>query len=214
MMSKHGGESPHPIRRIIAGLSIVFLLVVLAVVGVLALVPGGGEQQSTAIPVTALPVPTSETSHEHHIAAAHEISPGQAAFTAREQVDRDRQIAAGNPSVRETQSRIDQAMGGPVLFGPDTATLTPYGETQIQRIVAVLRADPAARVEVVGSTAVEINDPPLCLQLSRMRAEQVALRMEMAGIDPSRVSATGISHSDPRDTAAESRRVEVLALAG
>src|SRR4051812_36884900 len=213
MMSKHGGESPHPIRRIIAGLSIVFLLVVLAVVGVLALAPGGGEQ-STAIPVTALPVPTSETSHEHHIAAAHEISPGQAAFTAREQVNRDRQIAAGNPSVRETQSRIDQAMGGPVMFGPDTAMLTPYGETQVSRAVEVLRADPAAGVEVVGHPAVEINDPPLCLQLSRMRAEQVALRMEMAGIEPSRVSATGISHSDPRDTAGESRPVGGLAPAG
>src|SRR3954470_9144654 len=211
-MGKHDEGERRRIPWIITGISAV-VIIALAVLGVMALIPGGNAPQVISAP-EIVPAPTSSVASENHIAAAHDISPGQAAFTAREQVDRDRQIAAGNPSVRETQSRIDQAMGGPVLFGPDTATLTPYGETQIQRIVAVLRADPAARVEVVGSTAVEINDPPLCLQLSRMRAEQVALRMEMAGIDPSRVSATGISHSDPRDTAAESRRVEVLALAG
>src|SRR3954465_15000373 len=185
-MGKHDEGERRRIPWIITGISAV-VIIALAVLGVMALIPGGNAPQVSAPEI--VPAPTSSVASENHIAAAHDISPGQAAFTAREQVDRDRQVAAGNPSVRETQSRIDQAMGGPVLFGADTAILTPYGETQVERIVAVLPADPAARGEVVGHTAVEINDPPLCLQLSRLRAEQVAIRMENAGIEPSRVAA-------------------------
>jgi outer membrane protein OmpA-like peptidoglycan-associated protein len=215
IMGRHEGGPRRIIRGIITGLSITGILV-LAGFGILALIPSGVEPQASS-PITSPPTVFTQaptTSHEDHVALAHEISPGQAAFDANSQVQRDRDIAAGNPAARATQERLDQAMGGPIMFGPDTAMLTPYGETQVQRIVDVLRADPAARVEVVGSTAVEIADPPLCLQLSRLRAEQVAIRMEMAGIEPSRVSAIGISHSDPRDTAADSRRAEVLALAG
>jgi outer membrane protein OmpA-like peptidoglycan-associated protein len=212
-MAKHGDGVSHRARQVITGVSAVIVLV-LAVLGTVALLSGQEESQASS-PVTLHPhaIPGPTTSNEDHVALAHDISPGQAAFDAHSEVTRDRDIAAGNPAARATQDRINQAMGGPVLFGADTAILTPYGETQVQRIVDVLRADPAARVEVVGSTAVEINDPPLCLQLSRMRAEQVALRMENAGIEPSRVSAIGISHSDPKGTAAESRRVEVVALA-
>jgi len=210
-MGRHDEGERRRIPWIITGITTV-VIVVLAVLGVMALIPGGNEPQAISAP-EIVPAPTSSVASENHIAAAHEISPGQAAFDAHSQVIRDREIAAGNPAARATQDRLNQAMGGPVLFGADTAQLTPYGETQVQRIVDVLRADPAARVEVIGSTAVEINDPPLCLQLSKLRAERVAVRMEMLGIEPSRVSAIGISHSDPRDTAAASRRVEVMALA-
>jgi len=213
-MAKHGDGVSHRTRQVITGVSAVIVLV-LAVLGAVALLSGQEEQAASATsPTISIESPTTSTSHENHIAMAHEISPGQAAFDAHSQVMRDREIAAGNPAARATQDRLDQAMGGPILFGADTAILTPWGETQVQRIVDVLRADPAARAVVVGSTAVEINDPPLCLQLSKLRAEQVAIRMEMAGIEPSRVSAIGISHSDPRDTAAGSRRAEVFALAG
>jgi len=201
------------IRAIIAGLAIT-AIVVFAGLGLLSFIPDGVEPQASPITSApfALPIPT--TSSEDHVALAHDISPGQAAFDNHSQVMRDRDIAAGNPAARATQERINQAMGGPVMFDADTAMMTPYGETQVSRIADVLRADPAARVEIVGHTAVEIADPPLCLQLSRLRAEQVAIRIELAGIEPVRVSAIGISHSDPKATAAASRRAEVMALAG
>ena len=212
-MAKHGDGVSHRTRQVITGISAVIVLV-LAALGTVALLSGQEESQASSVPVTPSHIPGPTTSNEDHVALAHDISPGQAAFDAFSQVQRDRDIAGGNPAARATQERLDQAMGGPIIFGPDTAMLTPYGETQVQRIVDVLRADPAARALVVGSTAVEIADPPLCLQLSKLRAEQVAIRMEMAGIEPSRVSAIGISHSDPRGTAADSRRAEVVALAG
>ena len=100
------------------------------------------------------------------------------------------------------------------MFGPDTAMLTADSEAKVARIVSVLRTEPTARVEVVGHTAVEIDDPPLCLQLSQLRAEQVAIRLAAAGIDPARMSAVGVSHTQPKDTASASRRAELIALSG
>jgi len=200
------------LRAIIVGLAITAIMV-FAGLGLLSFIPDKSEPQASS-PVVSSSAPSSTTVSEDHIAMAHDISPGQAAFDNHSQVMRDRDIAAGNTAARATQERINQAMGGPVMFGPDTAMLTPEGEDKISRIAEVLRTDPAARIEIVGHTAVEIADPPLCLQLSRLRAEQVAIRIEMAGIEPSRVSAIGISHSDPRATAEASRRAEVMALAG
>lgn len=140
---------------------------------------------------------------------------GQAAAAASERVTRDRHAAASVPAVQAVQARLDQAVDGqPLLFGPDTAVLTPASRERLAQIVDVLRSSPDARVEIVGHTAVEIANPPLCLQLSQMRAEQVANRLAAAGVDPDRVSAVGVSHTEPLPTAAESRRAEVVALAG
>lgn len=166
-----------------------------------------------AVPAQPAP-PPMPVSAEHNMADSMATPAGQAAAAASERVTRDRQAAASLPAAQALQARLDQAVDGqPLLFGPDTATLTPEGRARLAQIVDVLRSSPAARVEIVGHTAVEIANPPLCLQLSQLRAEQVATRLAAAGIDPDRVTAVGVSHTQPLPTAAASRRAEVVAVA-
>lgn len=195
------------------------VLVALAVVGLIALT-SPTDSSPTAAGTAPVPLTTPSTAatstqaaDDHNMTEAAATPTGQAATIASEQVVRDREAAAAVPATVALQARLDAATDGePIRFTPDTATLTEQGDATLGRIVTVLRAEPTARVEVVGHTAVEIANPPLCLQLSQLRAEQVAVRLAAAGIDPGRLTAIGVSHSQPKPSAAASRRVELVAL--
>jgi outer membrane protein OmpA-like peptidoglycan-associated protein len=210
MVGKHeGGIISHRVRRIVVPVGLV-LLTGLAGFGAISLVPSDETPQI----VVSSPVEASEGPgpQEHHIAAAMATPAGQLAADASQRVTRDREAAANDPATHSVQSRLDQATGGPLMFDADTATLTPESAEKVERVVNVLRDNPGTRIEIVGHTAVEIADPPLCLQLSQLRAEQVLSRLQIAGIAPDRLHAIGISHTQPKDTAYQSRRVELLVL--
>lgn len=206
-MGRHeGGVVSRRTWRIITGVGVV-LIVVLAGIGLIALIPADDQPQaiSGSSPVT---MPTSEVQHEHNIAASEAVPAGQMAQNASDRVTLARQAVANDSNARAEQARLDQV--GPVLFAPDTAMLDPQNAAMVNQITNLMREDPDLRVMVVGNTAVEIAEQPLCLQLSQLRAEQVATQIEMAGIPADRVSAVGISHTQPLDTAWQSRRAEFV----
>jgi len=210
-MSKHQDDQGR-LRRYLPRVAIVLVLAMLGAAAFVLLSSGGAVPIHPASPapsVEAATPPTSTVPPENHVEMAHAIDAGQVAADASAEVNQAREAAAGNPAVVAAQARLDQA--SPLSFAPDTARLTPAAEARLDRLIGIMHDDPAIRVQVVGHTAVEIADPALCLQLSQLRAERVAIRLEGAGIAPDRVSAIGVSHEQPRETFAESRRVELVA---
>ena len=122
-----------------------------------------------------------------------------------------RLVATTSPRGQALQTRIDAVLGrAPLRFGPDSTKLTPTGSRSLEQVAGLLRDDPAARVQVVGHTAMEIVDLPLCQRLSELRADLVASQLMSLGIGPERLPVVGVSHSHPAATPTASRRVELI----
>ncbi len=104
---------------------------------------------------------------------------------------------------------------GDVLFDTASATLTPGGVQQVQRLAAYLSANPARTVRVEGHTdgqgSTASNEA-----LARQRAEAVRATLIGAGVDPARVTAIGMGEAVPVATNAtaagrqQNRRVEIV----
>ncbi|WP_185981747.1 OmpA family protein [Skermania sp. ID1734] len=117
------------------------------------------------------------------------------------------------------QKQINDAIaGGAISFQPDTATLTASGNAAVQRVADILRATPAARIEVDGFVADTGGSESEAKSLSEQRAVAVKDRLASMGIDPNRMTALGFGTSRPiapNNTAAglaANRRVEIVVL--
>ena len=106
---------------------------------------------------------------------------------------------------------------GDVLFDVDRAELKPAAMDDLNRLAALLAAEPRRAVLIEGHTdstgTAARND-----ELSRQRADAVASVLTRHGIDPSRITTRGFGSSSPLATNAtsagrqENRRVEIVVL--
>ncbi|GAA4557528.1 OmpA family protein [Pseudonocardia xishanensis] len=115
------------------------------------------------------------------------------------------------PVVAPVAARVAGMLAAdPLLFDGERAELRPAVAATVDRIAALLVAEPAARVRLVGHTADLPGPPARAVVLSRQRAEAVAARLVAAGIDPARITVDGAGETAPLATPEASRRVEVV----
>jgi flagellar motor protein MotB len=105
---------------------------------------------------------------------------------------------------------------GDVLFASGQATVTQGSRATLNQVVAVIqRQYPNNRIVVEGHTD---TDPirrsrwASNQQLSEARAAAVADYLASQGISRSRIQTVGFGSTQPRDTKARSRRVEIVVL--
>lgn len=114
---------------------------------------------------------------------------------------------------QQRQALVDRVGGvvaaAPIVFPPDSADLAGPPADTVRRVGELLAAEPAARVDVDGYVADTPGTPEAAQQLSDRRAAVVTDRLVAAGVDRSRITATGRGATRPLATMAVSRRVEI-----
>jgi outer membrane protein OmpA-like peptidoglycan-associated protein len=100
----------------------------------------------------------------------------------------------------------------PILFWPDSAALPGPSAATVTRVAALLRATPAAHVELEGHVADTPGGPEVARTLSERRAVTVADALVAAGVDRSRIRTVGRGGAEPLPDRAASRRVEITIL--
>lgn len=101
-----------------------------------------------------------------------------------------------------------------VVFATGRAELKPGADARLRPMIAHLRSNPGVRVKIAGHTDAQGSDT-YNQALSQRRAEAVRRRIAAAGIDASRIEATGFGEAQPvapNDNAAgrqQNRRVEI-----
>lgn len=104
---------------------------------------------------------------------------------------------------------------GDVLFDTDKATLRGGAISALSKLVAFLVQNPDRGLVIEGHTD-SVGDDAYNLDLSRRRADSVKAYLMKNGIDPGRMSATGLGESSPvsgNDSPTgrqQNRRVEVI----
>lgn len=101
------------------------------------------------------------------------------------------------------------ASAGTVTFDADRADLTGPSANTVERIAHILGTGAGPRIVLTGYAADAPGPAVVAQRLSEQRASVVADALVSAGIDRSRVVATGRGAADPLATPAASRRVEI-----
>ncbi|MFF5989859.1 OmpA family protein [Prauserella flavalba] len=120
---------------------------------------------------------------------------------------------------QDVRQRLQAELDGllatqPISFQPDTAVLTPEGESAMTAVLDLLGTTPTdVRFDVGGHVArLPGGDPAGARALSQARADAVAQRLIASGIANTRVTAIGYGDTRPLspsgDTSAD-RRVEI-----
>lgn len=104
----------------------------------------------------------------------------------------------------------DFSLGADVLFGFDSAQLSPAGRQEVARIAAELREQPYNSVQVVGHTD-RLGAQAYNQRLSEQRAQAVANELRAQGIDGTRMTVTGAGESQPLVNCTQTQRGELLA---
>jgi outer membrane protein OmpA-like peptidoglycan-associated protein len=108
------------------------------------------------------------------------------------------------------QNTIDEVVTDhPLRFPADATTPAPGTADTIDRLAAVLRATPGPPVVLEGHTAPAGESTGAAATLSRQRAEEVARRLEAAGVPTGRLTTVGVGPDRPLASLEASRRVEV-----
>lgn len=104
-----------------------------------------------------------------------------------------------------------------ILFATNSSSLSSASRQSLAELATSLQNNPDTDVQIVGHTdntgSAQINDP-----LSVNRAESVYNFLVQRGVQPARMTATGVGSNDPVATnatpagRAENRRVEVFIL--
>lgn len=97
----------------------------------------------------------------------------------------------------------------PITFAPDSAELTGPAAATVMHIALLLMGEPAAMVAVDGYVADTPGPAATAQELSDQRAATVTAALVEAGVERSRVTATGRGDTRPLNTPAASRRVEI-----
>jgi outer membrane protein OmpA-like peptidoglycan-associated protein len=128
--------------------------------------------------------------------------------------------APGATSAGLTPAERDRVTGelaaivgpSPILFWPDSAALPGPSTATVTRVAALLRAVPAAQVELEGHVADTPGSPEVAQELSEQRAVTVADALVAAGVDRSRIRTVGRGGAEPLPDRVASRRVEITIL--
>lgn len=131
----------------------------------------------------------------------------------REDFNTKLESAIANPAAEAKMITLDH-----VQFESGSALLTAQSRFAIEYLADALRKNPALRIEIGGHTD-NTGDAQANLELSRGRAQAVYQALVSAGIDGSRLTATGYGQTRPiatNDTdagKAQNRRTEITILA-
>jgi OOP family OmpA-OmpF porin len=134
-------------------------------------------------------------------------------------IDNRLSVTAVHPDAgTRLQAQVDAMLGAqPVMFQPDSASLTPAGLASVQTIAALLRSTTRLRLEVDGHVARTAGNRPEPRTLSRQRADAVAALLAQLGVRAD-ITAKGFGDSRPLATdstpegQAKNRRVEIKVL--
>lgn len=97
----------------------------------------------------------------------------------------------------------------PITFDPDSAELTVPAAATVMQIALLLVGEPDATVAVDGYVADTPGPAETAQRLSESRAAAVTAALVEAGVERSRITATGRGDTRPLSTPAASRRVEI-----
>lgn len=174
-----------PVSPARAGWWVALVAVPLALAGVALAWPGAPGEPAVAAPVATGTAPTAPAP------TATAVGPTAAAR-------------------QRTGAGLESALTAtPLTFGADSAALSDTARAGVARVVAVLRADPAVPVSVVGYCADTPGPPVVAQRLSEQRAAVVADALVAAGIGRERLTTVGRGDAAPLATTAASRRVEI-----
>lgn len=116
----------------------------------------------------------------------------------------------GSMQRQDLAAQLDKIVAeGPLTFPADSAELTGPAAVTVARLADVLRGAPDVPVELVGFAADAPGPPETALALSERRAAAVAEALVVAGVDSARITVTGRGATQPLETQAASRRVEI-----
>ncbi len=127
------------------------------------------------------------------------------------------QQTAGLVPASELKKQIDSAgkVALQVNFATDKTDILPDSMPQIEQVVALLKEDPALKLAVNGHTD-NSGDKAHNQSLSEGRAKAVVAALQQAGIDASRLQASGMGDTQPvadnatEEGKAKNRRVELI----
>lgn len=115
-------------------------------------------------------------------------------------------------SIRRNQEVLTTTFKGETFFDHNSSRLKPGGNTEINRVVSVIKRYPDTRIQVTGhadASGVEVYNQ----QLSLERAESVKSAMVTMGVNPSRINTIGVGESQPVSSDyAMNRRVEIAII--
>lgn len=143
-------------------------------------------------------------------------APGYLFGSALYEVDKDGRILKSSGDIKlspSTNGRVRLL----VFFDFDKATLQPASYPELNRAVALMKANPIMRVEIAGFTDAQGTDS-YNKDLSQRRANAVREYLVRQGVEGSRLTAVGygeenpVASNDTEEGRAENRRVEFVVI--
>jgi outer membrane protein OmpA-like peptidoglycan-associated protein len=143
-------------------------------------------------------------------------APGYLFGSALYEVDKDGRILKSSGDIKLSPS-TDGRVRLLVFFDFDKATLQPASYPELNRAVALMKANPIMRVEIAGFTDAQGTDS-YNKDLSQRRANAVREYLVRQGVEASRLTAVGygeenpVASNDTEEGRADNRRVEFVVI--
>jgi outer membrane protein OmpA-like peptidoglycan-associated protein len=121
-----------------------------------------------------------------------------------------------NLQLRQTESGVVVTLGD-VLFESGQTELRKEAQTSLVEVVDLLQSEPDKRIRIEGHTD-STGDSATNLRISQQRAEHVLDALVALGVDPERVTTSGmgedfpIASNDTEEGRSRNRRVDVILL--
>lgn len=119
-----------------------------------------------------------------------------------------RQLFLAVPLVLAAAAALAQTPARVVFFTPDRAALDAAGLAVVRAAADAARAEPAARVVVIGHSAPG-GDPEAERRVAEERARTVAEALVLAGVPRERIATESQPATPFESVPVESRRVEI-----
>ena len=120
--------------------------------------------------------------------------------------------------LRRIRDGMEITIGGPILFEPFSAKLTPEGKQALENIGGILKGH-RNKIEIVGHAAEQPRPADWtyidAMQLSHERARHVADELVRRGVDPRTIRLVAVGANEPvaqdgLKSEGENRRVEII----